>query len=186
MDCWTRVRVRHEQPCPDRPIDTPPIAAAAAMFRSGASSKITCGLLPPNSRETRLMPLPETSRMCSPTRRLPVKWILSTPGWVISASPTVGPVPSTRLKTPLGTPASSSSSVRRKTVRLAYSEGFMTTVHPAASAGATFLQNRLSGAFHGRIAATTPTGSRSVIASTSSAPPGSARVWPPSLSIHPA
>src|SRR5579875_3096768 len=59
MDCWTRVRVRHEQPCPDRPIDTPPIAAAAAMFRSGASSKITCGLLPPNSRETRLMPLPD-------------------------------------------------------------------------------------------------------------------------------
>ena len=40
--------------------------------------------------------------------------------------------------------------------------GFKTTVHPAASAGATFHVARLRGKFHGTIAPTTPTGSRNV------------------------
>ena len=46
---------------------------------------------------------------------------------------------------------------------MAYSEGLSTTVHPAASAGATFWANSMSGAFQGITAATTPTGSRRVI-----------------------
>jgi len=37
--------------------------------------------------------------------------------------------------------------------------GFITTVHPAASAGAVFQQASVTGAFHGTITATTPTGS---------------------------
>jgi hypothetical protein len=39
------------------------------------------------------------------------------------------------------------------------SEGFATTVQPAASAGANFHINSSSGEFHGTIAPTTPTGS---------------------------
>ena len=45
-------------------------------------------------------------------------------------------------------------------------DGFMMTVHPVSSAGAILLVITSSGAFHGVIAATTPTGSR-----TSSAMP---------------
>ena len=57
--------------------------------------------------------------------------------------------------------------MRRIDASDAYSDGFSTTVQPAASAGATFWANSMSGAFHGMIAATTPTGSRSVIVSRS-------------------
>jgi hypothetical protein len=42
------------------------------------------------------------------------------------------------------------------------SDGFTTTVQPAASAGATFQVISSRGEFHGVIAATTPTGSRRV------------------------
>ena len=49
----------------------------------------------------------------------------------------------------------------------ANSEGLSTTVHPAASAGATFWAKSMSGAFQGMIAATTPTGSRSVMGNQS-------------------
>ena len=42
------------------------------------------------------------------------------------------------------------------------SDGLTTTVHPAASAGASFMISKVSGLFHGVIAATTPIGSRTV------------------------
>ena len=42
------------------------------------------------------------------------------------------------------------------------SEGFTTTVLPAARAGASFHDASRSGEFHGRMAATTPYGSCSV------------------------
>ncbi len=42
----------------------------------------------------------------------------------------------------------------------ASSEGFTTTVHPAASAGPSLYATSSSGKFHGVMAATTPTGSR--------------------------
>ena len=38
--------------------------------------------------------------------------------------------------------------------------GFMITVHPASNAGATLLDMIAYGTFHGAMAATTPTGSR--------------------------
>lgn len=41
----------------------------------------------------------------------------------------------------------------------AYSEGLITAVHPAASAGASFQLMRLSGEFQGVMTATTPLGS---------------------------
>ena len=59
------------------------------------------------------------------------------------------------------------SSVRRSEVRTAYSEGLTTTVHPVASAGATFWAKSIIGAFQGMTAPTTPTGSRKVMICTS-------------------
>jgi hypothetical protein len=41
------------------------------------------------------------------------------------------------------------------------------TVHPVARAGATFWANSIMGAFHGMMAATTPTGSRKLMICTS-------------------
>ncbi len=67
----------------------------------------------------------------------------------------------------------------------AYSDGLRTTVHPAASAGATFCANSMSGAFHGMIAATTPTGSRNVMKKMSG-PVCVGSVSPAMRSIHPA
>ena len=53
------------------------------------------------------------------------------------ASPTVGPSPLTRLKTPAGTPASCITSANNIAFNGAISVGFRTMVHPAAIAGAT-------------------------------------------------
>src|SRR4051794_27096192 len=53
------------------------------------------------------------------------------------ASPTTGPVPVTRLKTPAGRPAASITSARMKALSGTISLGFSTTVQPAARAGAT-------------------------------------------------
>src|SRR5262249_1934974 len=110
---------------------------------------------------------------------------LSTIGWLISASPVGSPGPVTMLSTPGGSPASSISAARRSTANVAYSEGFATIVQPAARAGAAFWANSSSGAFHGMIAPTTRTGSRSV--STMWSPPWyGGSVSPASLSTQPA
>ncbi len=53
------------------------------------------------------------------------------------ASPTTSPVPVTRLNTPAGRPTSWMISASTKAFSGATSEGFSTTVQPAASAGAT-------------------------------------------------
>ena len=116
---------------------TIPNAVIAARSRLGASANTRFGLLPPSSSETRVIRSALADTIREPTTRLPVNEILSMPGWVISASPVGSPGPSTRLKTPGGTPASSSSAVSRIAVRLANSLGFSTIVQPAASAGAT-------------------------------------------------
>src|SRR6185369_9168254 len=92
----------------------------------------------------------------------PVNATLSTPGCAASAAPAVSPYPGTTLTTPGGTPASSASSPRRSDVSGASSAGFSTTVQPDASTGPIFQTVAASGAFHGMIAPTTPTGSFSV------------------------
>ena len=73
--------------------------------------------------------------------------------------PTSGPVPLTMLKTPFGTPAASMISEKMMPEIGAISEGFSTTVQPAAIAGATLQTIWLSGQFHGVISAQTPIGS---------------------------
>ena len=62
------------------------------------------------------------------------------------------------LITPLGNPTLSINSERIKAVAGVISEGFATTVLPAAKAGAIFHVNKYSGRFHGEIHATTPKG----------------------------
>jgi len=68
----------------------------------------------------------------------PVKAILSMSGCRLSASPTTEPRPLTTLKTPLGKPAASTSSVKRSVASGVFSAALKTIVQPAARAGATF------------------------------------------------
>src|SRR5574342_1102837 len=82
--------------------------------------------------------------------------------WRTSAAPAVEPGPGTTFKAPAGSPAATAISPNSSAVSGVSCAGFNTTVQPAASAGATFQVARLSGKFHGTIAPTTPTGSRSV------------------------
>ena len=84
---------------------------------------------------------------------------MSIPGCDDIASPTVGPSPLTRLKTPAGTPASCSTSAKIMAFRGAISVGLRTIVHPAAKAGATLQEIWLIGQFQGVIIPTTPIGS---------------------------
>lgn len=76
-----------------------------------------------------------------------------------SGAPTSLPKPVTTLSTPAGSPPSwrrrASSTVEAEV----NSDGFTTTVHPAASAGASFHISRSSGELHGVMIPTTPTGS---------------------------
>ena len=102
-----------------------------------------------------------------PARVEPVNDIMSMPGCALMAAPTSAPSPLMRLKTPLGTPASSRISAKMSADVGVYSDGFRTMVQPAASAGATLQAIWFSGQFHGVIMPTTPTGSRTIMADPS-------------------
>ena len=111
--------------------------STTARWRS-ASSRMTFGDLPPSSSATGFTVADASSLTRLPARVEPVNETMSTPGWEAIASPTTGPVPVTRLKTPAGTPTSSMTSARTKELSGVTSLGLRTTVHPAAMAGATF------------------------------------------------
>ncbi len=64
------------------------------------------------------------------------------------------------FSTPPGRPTSSAISAIRYPAPGASGDTFTITVQPASSAGATLMRMSGSGAFHGMIAPTTPTGSR--------------------------
>ena len=73
---------------------------------------------------------------CRPALGLPVSDTMATAGWRTSASPVAAP-PHTTLSTPGGKTSASSSAIR--TVEAGVnSDGFNTTVLPAATAGAHF------------------------------------------------
>ena len=99
---------------------------------------MTLALLPPSSRATRFTVFEATSLTRLPARVEPVKLTMSMPAWAEMASPTVWPSPLTRLKTPRGRRTESMISARMNALSGATSLGLSTTVHPAASAGATF------------------------------------------------
>ncbi len=66
------------------------------------------------------------------------------------------------LSTPGGKPASMQRSANIQVVYGEISDGFATTVQPAANAGAIFQVNRYKGRFHGLMHPATPVGCRSV------------------------
>ena len=74
----------------------------------------------------------------------------------------------TTFNTPAGTPASIASSAMRSAVMDVSSAGLTTTEHPAASAGPIFQAIMSSGKFQGKTSPTTPTGSRTTMATWSS------------------
>jgi hypothetical protein len=101
-----------------------------------------------------------------PTRRPaatePVNVMCRTRGCRVRATPVVSPAPRTTLQTPGGSPASTIRRAASTDVRGVSSEGFTTTVLPAARHGATPRIIWVSGAFQGVMWATTPYGSRTV------------------------
>ena len=111
------------------------MSTAAAQ---SASANTMCGFLPPSSSAT-FFTVPAAAAITRlPVARPPVKETRSTSGLSVSAAPTSGPPPSTRLATPAGSPASASSRTRWIVVDGVSSLGLRTKVQPAASAGATF------------------------------------------------
>jgi hypothetical protein len=91
-------------------------------------------------------------------------------------APAVGPSPATTFRTPAGSPASVASPPSSSADSGEFSDGFSTTVQPAASAGATFQLASVKGKFHGTTAPTTPAGSRVTSASASGAVCGDSSV----------
>src|SRR6188768_2764020 len=89
----------------------------------------------------------------------PVKATFATSGCSTSGVPTSVPKPVTMLTTPGGKPACSTSLTNSSAEADVNSDGLITMVLPAASAGASFHAVSSSGEFHGMIAATTPIGS---------------------------
>src|SRR5215471_6301244 len=100
--------------------------------------------------------------MRCPVASDPVNATFATSGCSTSGTPTSVPNPVTTFTTPDGNPASSISFMNSRIDADVYSDGFTTTVLPAASAGASFHVAKSNGEFHGTIAATTPSGSTRV------------------------
>ena len=75
----------------------------------------------------------------------PVNATLSTPGCRTRYAPVVGPSPGTTLIVPAGKPTSAASSASRMAVSGVWGSGFNTTEQPAASAGASFQVDIISG-----------------------------------------
>ena len=121
------------------------VSALSTAVSKSASAKTMLGLFPPSSSATFFM-LPAAPRIrARPASMPPVREMRSTSGLSASAWPTRPPGPRTRLTTPAGTPASSSSRVRWIAVSGVTDAGFMTVVLPAASAGAIFHDSWRSG-----------------------------------------
>jgi hypothetical protein len=118
------------------------------------------GDLPPSSSHARLRFDCAAYCMISlPTAVEPVNAMQSTSRCSASSLPG-SPAPGTTLNTPAGMPASYASCATRIAVSGDFSDGFSTTLLPAASAGPNFHAAIRIGKFHGTTAATTPTGSR--------------------------
>ena len=83
-----------------------------------------------------------------------------TPGCLTSASPASSPMPLTRLNTPVGSSASAKMPAHSDAESGVNSAGLSTTVHPDASAGASFQDSSMNGVFHGVISPATPLGLR--------------------------
>ena len=135
---------------------TMPIEAEAMS----ASAKTMFGDLPPSSRVALMNRSPQTRPISAPVAVLPVNDIFCTRRSDTRGLPASAPKPVTTLTTPGGKPACSSSSTSSRSDAEVCSEGLITMVFPAASAGASLVEVSISGEFHGVIAPQTPSGSR--------------------------
>src|SRR6185437_1629672 len=106
------------------------------------------GDLPPSSNDIFFVEFAVALRMVRPTSVDPVNATLSTPGCSASACPFLASQVRT-FRTPGGRPTSIANSAKASAVSGVYLAGLITTVFPAASAGATFHANINSGKFHG-------------------------------------
>jgi hypothetical protein len=131
----TSTRESRKQVCPEFMNDVPR-SAASVTSRSASSSTIAADF-PPSSRVTGMSRSPQLRAMMRPAAVDPVKAILSTPGCLTSASPVSRP-PVTTLTTPGGNPTASTAAASARASRGVSAAGLMTTVHPTASAGASF------------------------------------------------
>ncbi len=118
-------------------------AAPGTATSRSASSKTISGSIPPSSRLTRFSCSAARTAMRVPTAVDPVNAMHATRGSSTSAAPTSGP-PVTTFTTPAGRCASARSTIRSVANGVS-SDGLMTTVLPAASAGAIFQTSSSSG-----------------------------------------
>jgi len=161
--CRERVmirRVSEAQTCPASRHSA--AATVVAAWSRSASSRMTAGDLPPSSRVTRPIRSPISDAIRRPASVDPVKAILSTRGSRTNASEASRSAMTT-LSTPGGRPTASAHSARTYVDAGASGAALSTVVHPASNAGASLWLDRPSGAFHGTIAPTTPTGSRTIM-----------------------
>ena len=100
--------------------------------------------------------LPQLAKLFFRQSLDPVKVTLRVKGWRTNASPTSCPYPVATFKTPAAKPASWATHANYKADSDAISEYFMTTVLPAANAGARFQTKIIEGEFHGVITTATP------------------------------
>ncbi len=127
-----------------------PLLAKPAILIPGitrsmsASSKMMTGALPPSSRWTLLSDAEAAFATSLPVATSPVSETMLTRGWRTRPAPTGSPCPVITLKTP-GGKRSCTSSASRSVVSGVCSEGFSTTVLPAASAGPIFQIAIISG-----------------------------------------
>src|SRR5687767_625280 len=127
-------------------------------FSKSQSPKMMLGFFPPSSSDNFLNIGAAVEAIFFPVTVPPVKEIATTSGCSTRAWPAFAPSPWITFSTPFGSPASMQSCENRKAVIGVSSEGFATTVQPAANAGAIFQVNRYSGRFQGEIQPATPTG----------------------------
>ena len=92
----------------------------------------------------------------------PVKEMARIAEWLTNVSPISRLEPVTTLRTPFGSPASTSASARRKVHDGASAAGLITTVLPQISAGAIFHAGMAMGKFHGVMRGDAATGLRIV------------------------
>jgi len=139
-----------------------PARTPASAASSWASSKTMFADFPPSSKVAGVRCSAAPRAMARAVAGPPVKAMWSTPGCAVSAAPAPAPEPVTTFITPGGRPACSKSCASSSSDADVNSLGLITMVFPAASAGAIFHIASISGEFHGAMAATTPTGSRTV------------------------
>jgi len=116
------------------------------------------GALPPSSNESFLTVVAHCAMSSLPTAVEPVKLSLRTSRLLVNSAPMGLESPVTTDTTPGGTPARSASTHMASAENGVSSEGLITMVQPAASAGATLRAIIAAGKFQGVIAAVTPIG----------------------------